>query len=280
MPNMIANIILVSPSGSHESGYIASSPAIYHTNHVVSATATTKGTKTFDILSANAWIGAFASCAFSTSLMICESEASAPTRTARMINAPPELRVPPTRPSPIFLRTGRDSPVIIDSSVWTLFPSTNTPSAAMRDPGKTFSRSPRWIRVDDIVSSEYSLESMPGTSLRRMAEFGVRSKSFEMASDVDLLAADSKYLPRSMKVINIVLVSKKSLPKLCPVSRQWNMRYMLVKYATLVARETRTSMFADPFFSDLYAPMWNRDPMENCTGVAKPHFKNEARVTF
>ena len=34
-------------------------------------------------------------------------------------------------------------------------------------------------------------------------------------------------------------------------------------------------MFADPFFSDLYAPMWNaRDPMENCTGVAKPHFKN------
>ena len=108
----------------------------------------------------------------------------------------------------------------------------------------------------------------------------MRSRSFEMASDVDPLAADSKYLPRRMKVISIVLVSKKSLPKLCPVSRQWNMRYMLVKYATLVARETRTSIFADPLFSDLYAPLWNRHPMENCTGVAKAHFKNDARVTF
>ena len=35
-------------------------------------------------------------------------------------------------------------------------------------------------------------------------------------------------------MINICARLKEILPKLCPVSRQWNMRYMLVKYATLM----------------------------------------------
>ena len=53
-PNMIAKIIFVSPSGSHEDGKYPLSPATYHASHVMVATATTKGTNTLDILSANA----------------------------------------------------------------------------------------------------------------------------------------------------------------------------------------------------------------------------------
>mmetsp|Transcript_10714 Transcript_10714/g.44942 ORF Transcript_10714/g.44942 Transcript_10714/m.44942 type:complete len:360 (+) Transcript_10714:382-1461(+) len=53
-PNINAKIIFVSPSGRNESGKYPASPAAYHANHVAAAAATTKGTKTLDILSANA----------------------------------------------------------------------------------------------------------------------------------------------------------------------------------------------------------------------------------
>ena len=55
---------------------------------------------------------------------------------------------------------------------------------------------------------------------------------------------------------------------------------MLVKYATFVAIETRTSMFAEPFIKLLYAPTWNRLPTWNCTGVASAHFVKLARDTW
>mmetsp|Transcript_357 Transcript_357/g.1465 ORF Transcript_357/g.1465 Transcript_357/m.1465 type:complete len:314 (+) Transcript_357:2002-2943(+) len=55
---------------------------------------------------------------------------------------------------------------------------------------------------------------------------------------------------------------------------------MLVKYATFVAIETRTSMFAAPFIKLLYAPTWNRLPTWNCTGVASAHFMKLARDTW
>ena len=53
-----------------------------------------------------------------------------------------------------------------------------------------------------------------------------------------------------------------------------------MKYATFVAIETRTSMFAEPFIKLLYAPTWNRLPTWNCTGVASAHFVKLARDTW
>ena len=53
-----------------------------------------------------------------------------------------------------------------------------------------------------------------------------------------------------------------------------------MKYATLVASDTSTSMLAVPFLRLLYAPLWNRDPMVNCTGVARAHLRNDASDTF
>mmetsp|Transcript_5039 Transcript_5039/g.16784 ORF Transcript_5039/g.16784 Transcript_5039/m.16784 type:complete len:379 (+) Transcript_5039:336-1472(+) len=53
-PNISAKTIFVSPSGTNESGKYPASNAAYHANHVAAAAATTKGTNTPDILSANA----------------------------------------------------------------------------------------------------------------------------------------------------------------------------------------------------------------------------------
>ncbi len=55
-------------------------------------------------------------CAFSTSVMICASSVSVPTRSARKRNEPDWLIVPPTTSEPSAFSAGTGSPVIIDSS--------------------------------------------------------------------------------------------------------------------------------------------------------------------
>src|SRR4029453_14054364 len=66
---------------------------------------------------------------------------SSPTASTRTRRAESVTTVPATTRAPSPLGTGRDSPVIIDSSS-SAAPSTTTPSAGTRPPGRTRTTSP------------------------------------------------------------------------------------------------------------------------------------------
>lgn len=85
---------------------------------VMTARKITIGTKILEILSATCSMGAFGdACASWTSWMMRDSVVSAPTLIARMYIVDDMLIVAEITSSPSFLRTGTDSPVIMDSSV-------------------------------------------------------------------------------------------------------------------------------------------------------------------
>src|SRR3989338_2116508 len=87
-------------------------------------------------LSAIRWPGALEFWAVSTSLMICAKTVSAPTFTALNLTTPVTFTDPPTTLSPLFLATGKDSPVTNDSSM-EVDPSTTSPSTGTLSPGRT-----------------------------------------------------------------------------------------------------------------------------------------------
>mmetsp|Transcript_49501 Transcript_49501/g.129139 ORF Transcript_49501/g.129139 Transcript_49501/m.129139 type:complete len:470 (-) Transcript_49501:1599-3008(-) len=91
-------------------------PTMAHAAQTSSAIVMTTGTKTAEILSANAWICGLRCCASATTLMICASVESAPTAVTSTYSTPEPLMVPPTTRSLPRLACGNDSPVIIDSS--------------------------------------------------------------------------------------------------------------------------------------------------------------------
>ena len=66
---------------------------------------------------------------------------SCPTLVALKLKVPVLLIVAPTTVSPLFLSTGRLSPVTIDSSIEDS-PSTITPSTGIFSPGRTLTISP------------------------------------------------------------------------------------------------------------------------------------------
>ena len=108
---------------------------------VMTASATTTGTKMALIWSTRRCTGALPPWAFSTSRMIRASVESAPTAVARTSSRPVPLMAPPVTLLPGCLSTGRLSPVISDSSS-SLRPATTSPSTGMRSPGRTITRSP------------------------------------------------------------------------------------------------------------------------------------------
>ena len=71
-------------------------PAPSHAPRVITATASTIGTKTPEMRSARRWTWALPVWAFSTSRAICASWVSEPTRAARTTSRPPALTVAPT----------------------------------------------------------------------------------------------------------------------------------------------------------------------------------------
>lgn len=44
-------------------------------------------------------------------------------------------------------------------------------------------------------------------------------------------------------------------------------------YDALVPNATSTSMLATPRFNAFQAPLWNLQPITNCTGVVSAHFR-------
>ncbi len=114
------------------------------TNHAIDERrAITKiaGTKYPEMTSANFAMGAFEPCASSTSLIICASAVSAPTRVARNVKEPFLLRLAPTTGEPGTFSTGMLSPVSMASST-ELLPEITQPSTGIVSPGRTKMTSP------------------------------------------------------------------------------------------------------------------------------------------
>ena len=145
------------------------------------------------------WIGALLACASSTSLMICASAVSAPTRVALKRSRPVLLSVPPIMAAPGFFATGMDSPVSIDSSTADE-PSITSPSVGTFSPGLTMTTSPT---ITDSAGT--SISTLSRTTC---ACAGLRSMSLRTAADERFLIISSMYLPSSTKAMITALTSK------------------------------------------------------------------------
>ena len=130
-----------------------------------------------------------------------DSNVSAPTRSARMSNAPRSFRVPAWTASPVDFTTGIGSPETIDSSTL-LVPSITRPSTGMRVPGRTRKRSPTATAASGMsVSSPSSVTRTAVTGERFMSAFkaspvrprALNSSHWPSRTSVTMVAADSKY---------------------------------------------------------------------------------------
>ena len=166
-------------------------PSKSHTTKLMSAIPMTIGTNTPLILSASLAIGALELAASCTSSMILAIVVSAPTRVAVNCTAPLLLIVAAISTSPAAFSTGTLSPVIADSST-TVVPDTTVPSTGMLCPGFKSTVSPT------TISSSPTTTSFP--SRRTVADFGVRSISFLIASPVFPFDFASKYFPSVISV--------------------------------------------------------------------------------
>ena len=166
---------------------------------VARAISTTTGTKTEEIRSTRRCTGALLAWASETRRMIRDSVDSAPTAVTCTRSRPSPLIEPPVTASPAPLWTGRDSPVISDSSSW-LSPCSTTPSTGTRSPGRTITRSPGATRSAGI-------STMPSARSTR----AVSGRSFERARMADAalrLARPSSHLPSITRVITMADASK------------------------------------------------------------------------
>ena len=124
---------------------------------VIIAIPITIGTKYADTMSAILEIGAFDPCASSTSFIICDKTVFLPISVASNLILPFLFILPPTTLSPIFLLTGKLSPVNIDSST-EVAPSTILPSTAIFSPGFTITISPTFkFSIRTSFSAPFSI---------------------------------------------------------------------------------------------------------------------------
>ena len=170
---------------------------------VAAATAMTAGTKTPAATSARRWMGARLRCASPTSATMRASTVSAPTRSARMTNAPAPLTVAPTSRSPGSFETGMGSPVSIDSST-APWPSSTRPSTGIFSPGRTRRRSPTTTPARSTSSSM----AWPPSPRSRRARLGARSSSARSADPVRARARSSSTWPSSTSVTMPAAASK------------------------------------------------------------------------
>ena len=101
----------------------------------------TIGTKNFETISENIWIGAFADWALSTSFKIWDREESSEFLMTFTMRHPFSKIAPPYTSDPIYFSWSLDSPVSIDSSQ-NPCPNTTIPSVGTEEPLLTFTRSP------------------------------------------------------------------------------------------------------------------------------------------
>ena len=119
---------------------------------VISEMPITVNTKYLEILSANLSTGIFSLLAFLVRLIILERTVVLALLVTCTLIVPKVLMVPPITSSPIVLFTGKDSPVIIDSSIDEL-PFMITPSLGTDSPGLMMTISSFFKSLIDINSS-------------------------------------------------------------------------------------------------------------------------------
>ena len=151
------------------------------------AIAMTASTNQPDTWSASFWIGARERPASATSWTMRASSVSAPTRSARIRNAPVWLTVPPVTRLPTDFSAGIGSPEIIDSSTLER-PSVTTPSTGIFAPGFTRRTSPT------TTASSATADSVP-SGPTRSAVSGTRFSRSSMAPDVRARARSSSTCP-------------------------------------------------------------------------------------
>ncbi len=126
--------------------------------------------------------------------MIPDSAVASPTAATRTRRLPPAATVPATTRSPRSLATARDSPVIIDSST-SADPSAMTPSAGIREPGRTRTTSP-------TASAASGTDSVP-SAVTRSAVSGSSSASAASAPRAWAIDRISSQWPSSMIVMRV-----------------------------------------------------------------------------
>ena len=176
-----------------------SPPAKPQASSVTSAATHTTGTNTALTRSTRCWMGAFFSCALSTSRTMRAKVDSVPTAVTSTSSSPSPLMAPPVMRSPGARATGRLSPVTSDSSTW-LSPSATRPSAAKRSPGRTTRRSP-------TRSAPMATSTSPPTR-RTRAVSGCSACSPRRACVVWRLARASSCLPSITSVMTTADASK------------------------------------------------------------------------
>ena len=147
-------------------------------------------------------MGALSICASSTVLTILAKTVSSPTLVALISKMPVLFMVAPITLSPFCLVTGKDSPVIMDSSTDEA-PSITSPSTGMISPALTITVSPT-CRKDAFISISFpSCDSKCALSDCNFINFCKVWFAFPFT-------CSSKYFPMRMNVINITAVSKKA----------------------------------------------------------------------
>jgi len=131
------------------------------------------------------------------------SAVSSPTAATRTRIADPTATVPATTCSPSSFATGFDSPVTIDSSI-SARPSSIRPSAGIRAPGRTSTRSPR-------ASAPVGTVSTP-SAVTRSASSGSSSASAASAPRACPIAFISCQCPSSMIAISVASSHHSSMP--------------------------------------------------------------------
>ena len=161
--------------------------------------------------SARTWARDRLACASATSRMIPASAVLSPIAVTLILSDPSPLTVPAMTFAPTAFSTGRDSPVIIDS-LTAVAPSTTSPSAGTRAPGRTRTRSPS-------RSSETGTRSVP-PSVIRSASSGrslASSCNAPCARSIDRI---SSQCPSSITVMRVVSSQKSVSPpkKTCEIT--------------------------------------------------------------
>ena len=152
-----------------------SGPRTYQATHDTTASPSTTGTKTPEILSASLWMGGLDACACCTRRTIWASAVRLPTAVASMSKVPSPLIVPPRTGSPGPFGTGIGSPVTMDSSTDEL-PDRTVPSTGTASPGLTRRIAPTSTRARSTS------RSAPSDTSR--AFLGESSRSLRIAAEV------------------------------------------------------------------------------------------------
>ena len=183
--------------------------------------------------------------ASATRRMIPDRAVCSPTAVTRTRRLPPAATVPATTCSPGCLATGRDSPVIIDSST-SAAPSVTVPSAGTRVPGRTRTTSP-------TASDASGTTSVP-VNVTRSAASGSSWASAESAPCACMIERISIQCPRLMTVMRVESSHQTSTSKMPSVAAHDAAK------ATTIASEMSVIIPGCRFRSSSRAPFRNTRP--------------------